>query len=204
MSTMKSAMATARATRKDDSGFTLIELAVVIIIIGILLELAIPAFLSMRASAHDAVAKTDLRNMYAATVAYHASHDEADGWKLFISENGQDEYSDGTGSNSALFTTSSFPGGGNALNPVGASNERQLGAQVSSSDGFLKKFWTNWTAVTLVASSRSGKCFYLRSDQGVITKGWTQHANQLDPNDPACYTDDTTPDGFPASPEGEW
>lgn len=47
--------------RKNDEGFTLIELAVVILIIGILLLLAIPSFLGVRKRAQDKAAQSALR-----------------------------------------------------------------------------------------------------------------------------------------------
>jgi type IV pilus assembly protein PilA len=47
--------------RKSDEGFTLIELAVVILIIGILLLLAIPSFLGVRKKANDKAAQSALR-----------------------------------------------------------------------------------------------------------------------------------------------
>jgi len=49
-------------TARRDSGFTLIELMVVVLIIAILVAIAIPTFLGQRETAQDRAAQSNLRN----------------------------------------------------------------------------------------------------------------------------------------------
>ncbi len=126
--------------RQDEKGFTLIELMVVVLIMGILMAIAIPTFLSTRGSANDASAKSNATNAFTNEKSYYAAN------QIFEAANA---------SEAGATLDSSLPWG----NPTSATNvvdATVTSTSCSSSAG---------CAVLVSASSTSGNCFYIYDDE---------------------------------------
>lgn len=64
-----------RRSEHEDQGFTLVELLVVVLIIGLLAAIAVPTLLSQRDRAFHAAMTTDLRDAVTAEYAFYSAHD---------------------------------------------------------------------------------------------------------------------------------
>ena len=61
-------------TRTGQSGFSLIELLIVVAVIGIVASIAVPHFLNSRQAAHNASAFSSLRLIHTAEISYRMRH----------------------------------------------------------------------------------------------------------------------------------
>jgi len=146
--------------RQDETGFTLIELMVVVLIMGILMAIAIPTFLSTQGSANDASAKSNATNAFTGEKAYFEDN------LAFI---------DASSTQNGLTLDSGLPWG--AQGQVTSATEKgMVSAQAAkstytNSTAFVDVTATPWTgqALLIEALSKSGNCFYIADDETLTT-----------------------------------
>lgn len=116
----------ARSRRTGDEGFSLVELMVVVLVIGVLLAVAVPSFLAARNRAADRAVQANLRQALTAELAYFAkeqafTQDDALLAGVEPSLGWTDDRSDMALSNEAIYVSVS----GNVLTLAGRSRANQ-------------------------------------------------------------------------------
>ena len=127
-----------KRVREDDAGFTLIELMVVVLIIGILVAIALPTFLGARNWANDKAAQSGVRN---AVAAAKTCFTDDDSYQLC------DDAALGNIETALVFV-------------AGATTSPDPGTVSVTVDDATDPL----TVIGLAAYSKAGTCFYLQDD----------------------------------------
>jgi type IV pilus assembly protein PilA len=134
-----------RWVRDDDGGFTLIELMVVVLIIGVLIGIGIPMFMGARERANDRATAANVRNAFTAARIYYTDK------QVFTADTGEM-----SGLEPSLRWTNTPLDGSETPSTVYVETQNYPAAGQT---------------VVVVGRSRSGRCYYLRDVMAGTTTG---------------------------------
>lgn len=129
------------ATGHREGGFTLIEVLIVMIIIGILAGIAIPVFLAQRAKGYDAGAKSTIHNALLAETTY------------FVDNN---QFSQDAAAMTAIDSSTTWRG---------SNGSNDTGLPVAGAVYFEYAQGGTSSTVVMAVRSKTGRCFYARDVQ---------------------------------------
>jgi type IV pilus assembly protein PilA len=124
---------------REDHGFTLIELMVVVLIIAILLAIAVPTYLGSRERANDRAVQSNLRNAHTNETVFYTDH------QVFTEDTAEMDALD------------------HSLKYTNVAADMALSTQMIYTELVSPPTSRPDDTVILGAKSKSGKCFWVRA-----------------------------------------
>jgi type IV pilus assembly protein PilA len=149
---------------REDEGFTLIELMVVVLIIAILLAIAIPTFLGARNTANARAAQSSLRNALTAEQTYFTNNNQVFGTATQVASIEPNLKFTA----SAPSTTSPNP---NLVTVTLMSTNNQVYLQTAGNDGKCYTVWQDDSATSATAYNVNTTCASTSGAPSAINSG---------------------------------